>query len=210
MIAFDDTREMERRAAACYGDGLFDIGMGLGLLFIGFAMIVGLGALAFAYPALMFPVAKSAKRSVTAPRMHHLDFMPEPGEDSRRRRCTAVLVAALAVLLAIGVLALLTSSRMPGRISPGLRANALVIVGCMLAALFGAIAWMAAAGRLRGYAAVALLAFVCGYWFNLPVAWYLMIVGAFVVAYGAVVLSRFVRDYPRFHNRSDRVLQRSI
>jgi hypothetical protein len=210
MIAFDDAREMNRRAAACYGDGLFDIGMGLGLLCIGFAMIFGLGALAFVYPVLIFPVAKSAKRSVTAPRMHHLDFMPEPGEGSGRRRGRAALVAALVVLLAIGVLALLTSREIPTRISHGLRANALVITGCMLAALFGAIAWMASANRLRGYAAVALLVFVCGYWFNLQVSWYLMIVGAFVGAYGSVVLSRFVRDYPRFHNRSDRVLQRSV
>jgi hypothetical protein len=210
MIAFDDTREMERRAAACCEDGLFDIGMGLGLLFAGIAMIVGLGALAVIYPALMLPAARSAKRGVTAPRMHHLDFMPEPGGDSRRLRSRAVLLAALAVLLAIGVLALLMSRRMPPHVSHGLRANALVIFGCMLAALFAAVAWMTSARRLRGYAAVALLVFVCGYWFNLRVSWYLMIIGAFVGSYGAVVLSRFVRDYPRFHNRSDRVLQRSI
>jgi hypothetical protein len=210
MIAFDDAREMERRAAACYGDGLFDIGMGLGLLFVGFAMIFGLGALAVLYPALMLPVAKAAKRSVTAPRMHHLDFMPEPGEGSRRRRSRAVLFAALAVLLAIGVLALLMSQRIPARISHGLRANALVIFGCMLAALFGGVAWMASTRRLRGYAALALLVLVCGYWFDLKVSWYLMIVGAYVAAYGAVVCSRFVRDYPRFHNRSGRVLQRGI
>ncbi len=210
MIAFDDVREMERRAAACYEDGLFDIGMGLGLLFVGFAMIFDLGALAVIYPALIFPVAKSAKRGVTAPRMHHLDFMPEPGDDSRRIRSRVVLAAALAVLLAIGVLAFLMSQRMPAHISHGVRANALVIFGCMLAALFGSVAWMASASRLRGYAAVALLVFVCGYWFNLKVSWYLMVIGAFVGSYGAVVLSRFVRDYPRFHNRSDRVLQRSI
>jgi hypothetical protein len=210
MIAFDDAREMERRAAACYGDGLFDIGMGLGLLFIGFAMIFGLGALAVVYPALIFPVAKAAKRNVTAPRMHHLDFMPEPGEESRRRPGRAALFAALAVLLAIGVRAILMSQWIPARISHGLRANALVIFGCMLAALFGAVAWMSSAKRLRGYAAVALLVFVCGYWFNMEVPAYLMIVGAFVGAYGAVVLSRFVRDYPRFHNRSDRLYQRSI
>jgi hypothetical protein len=210
MMTFDDAREMERRASMYYGDGLLDIGIGIGLLFIGFAMIFGFGALAGIYPALIFPIAKSAKRSITAPRMHHLDFMPEPDAESRMRRSRAVVAITLAVLLAIGVLALLMSRMTPARISTGLRANALVIVGLLLAALFIALAWGASTKRLRGYAGVALLVLVCGYWFNLGAAWYLMIIGSVVGAHGAVVLSRFVRDYPRFHGRNGKVYQRSF
>lgn len=210
MIAFDDAREMKRRASTCYGDGLLDIGFGLGLFLIGFAMIFDLGALAVIYPALLFPIAKFTKRSITAPRMHHLDFMPDPGAESKIRRSRAVIIAALAVLLAIGVLALLMSRRIPTGISDGLRANALIIFGCMLAALFGVVAWIAEARRLRSYAGIAILVFVCGYWFGLKVSWYLMILGSFIGVCGGVVLSRFIRDYPRFYNRNGRVYQRSF
>ena len=210
MIAFDDTREMGRRASMYYGDGLLDIGIGIGLLFIGFAMIFGFGAFAGIYPALIFPIARSAKRGITAPRMHHLDFMPEPDAESRMRRSRAVVAATLAVLLAIGVLALLMSRLIPARIAGGLRANALVIVGLLLAALFIAVAWGSSTKRLRGYAGIATLVLVCGYWFDLSVAWYLMIIGAVVGTRGAVVLSRFVRDYPRFYGRNGKAYQRSF
>jgi hypothetical protein len=209
MIAFDDTREMQRRASMYYGDGLLEIGIGIGLLFIGFAMIFGFGALAGIYPILIFPIAKSAKRSITAPRMHHLDFMPEPDAESRMRRSRAVVAGTLAVLLAIGVLALLMSRMMPARVAVGLRSNALVIIGLMLAALFIAIAWGASTKRLRDYGGIAVLVLVCGYWFNLGAAWYLMIIGSVVGVRGAVVLSRFVRDYPRFYGRNGKVYQRS-
>ncbi len=210
MIAFDDTREMWRRASMYYGDGLLDIGIGIGLLFIGFAMIFGFGALAGIYPALIFPVARSAKRSITAPRMHHLDFMPEPDAESRMRRSRAVVAATVAVLLAIGVLALLMSRTIPARIAVGLRANGLVVVGLTIAALFAALAWGASTKRLLGDAGIAALVLVCGYWFGLSVAWYLMIIGAVVGTRGAFVLSRFLRDYPRFFARNGKAYQRSF
>jgi hypothetical protein len=209
MIAFDDAREMGRRASMYYGDGLLDIGIGIGLLFMGFAMVFGLGAIAAIYPALILPVARSAKRGITAPRMHHLDFMPEPDAESRMRRSRAVVAGTLAALLAIGVLALLMSRMMPERIAVGARAHGLVIVGLLLAALFGAIAWGASTKRLGGYAGFAVLVLVCGYWFNLGVAWYLMIVGSVVGARGAFVLSRFVRDYPRFYSGNGGLYLRS-
>jgi hypothetical protein len=38
MIQFDDMREMERRASVHCEDGLLDIGIGVGLLLLGFAM----------------------------------------------------------------------------------------------------------------------------------------------------------------------------
>jgi hypothetical protein len=210
MIAFDDAREMERRASMYYGDGILDIGIGIGLLFAGFAMILGFGALAGIYPVLIFPIAKSAKRSITVPRMHHLDFMPEPDVESRVRRSRAVVAVTLAALLALGVLALLMSPMMPARPAAGLRANALVIVGLLLAALFIAVAWGSSTKRLRDYGWIAILVLVCGYWFNLGAAWYLMIIGSVAGARGAIVLSRFVRDYPKFYSRNGKVYQRSF
>lgn len=209
MIQFDDTAEMERRATMYYGDGLLDIGIGIGLLVLGFGMIFGVGALAVVYTAILLSIVKSAKRSVTVPRMHHLDFAPNPGEESNPGRSRAVLVASLVVLLALGVLAFLMSRIIPARISEGLRANGIVIFGGVLAALFTLIAWGTATKRLCVYAAISMLALVCGYWFNLRVSWYLMILGAVLVTWGAAVLARFTRDYPRFHGPNGRAYQRT-
>jgi hypothetical protein len=209
MIQFDDAAEMERRAAMYYGDGLLDIGIGIGLLVLGFGMIFGVGAFALVYTAVLLSVVKSAKRSVTVPRMHHLDFAPDPGVESSPGRSKAVLVASLVVLLALGVLAFLMSRIAPARISALLRANGIVIFGGVLAGLFTLIAWGTATKRLCAYAAISMLTLVFGYWFNLKVSWYLMILGAVLVTWGAVVLSRFMRDYPRFHGPRSGVYQRT-
>jgi hypothetical protein len=209
MIQFDDAAEMERRASMYFGDGLLDIGIGIGLFVLGFGMVFGVGALAVVYMAVLFSIVRSAKRSITVPRMHHLDFIPEPGSESRQRRNKAVLVSSLVVLLAIGVLALFMSKMMPARISAGVRANGIVIFGGSLAGLFTLVGWGTATKRPWAYAAISMLALVLGYWFNLKVSWYLMLLGAVVVAWGAAVLARFVRDYPRFHHRDGGVYQRT-
>ena len=75
MIQFDDMREMERRASIYCGDGLLDIGLGVGLFLLGFAMIFGFGALAVIYLAAAFSIAKVGEtehhRSADAsPRLH--------------------------------------------------------------------------------------------------------------------------------------------
>jgi hypothetical protein len=209
MIAFDDTKEMERRASTYYGDGLLDIGIGIGLLILGFGMIFGFGALAVIYTAVIFSIVKSAKRGITIPRMHHLDFIPEPGAESRLRRSKAVVVASLVALLVLGVLALFMPRMVPARISAVLRANAIVIFGGILAALFILIGWGTATKRLRVYAAITILALVFAHWFDLSVSWYLMTLGAVTAACGAGVLARFIRNYPRFPHRNGKAYQRT-
>jgi len=209
MIAFDEAREMERRASFCYADGLLDIGIGLGLLFLGLTTLVGLGALAGVYLAVLVPIVRAAKRSVTVPRMHHLDFMPEPGAESRSRRLQAVLVASMAVLIALGVLALFMSRMIPAHISSWLRSNAIVIFGALLAALFILIGWGTSTRRARRYAFVTIIALVLGYWFDLNPVWYFVLIGAVVLSWGSVTLNHFVRDFPRMHERNGKVYQRT-
>ena len=209
MIQFDDMREMERRASMFYGDGLLDIGIGIGLVILGFGMLFGLSAIAVVYMAMIFTIVKLAKRSITIPRMHHLDFLPEPDMESRLRRSKPAVAASLIALLFLGVLALFMSRMIPERISAGLRSNAIVIFGVLLAAIFMLIAWGTAMRRLRVQGGIAILALVLGHWFGLGVSWYLMFLGAVTGAVGAVVLARFIRDYPRFRNRSGKALQRT-
>jgi len=209
MIQFDDTKEMERRASMHYGDGLLDIGIGIGLVILGFAMIFGFGAIAVVYMAMIVSLVKSAKRSITVPRMHHLDFIPEPDAESRFNRMRGVVTASMAVLLVLGVLALFMSRIIPARISAGLRANGIIVFGMTLTAFFVLIGWGTATKRVRAYAAIAMLILVFAYWFDLDVSWYLMIIGAVTGIWGTVVLARFVKDYPRFQSPNGKIYQRT-
>ena len=204
MIQFDDTKEMERRASVCYGDGLLDIGIGLGLLFLGFVMIFGLGILGAVFMVLLFPIVKSAKRSITIPRMHHLDFMSVPESESRLYRVKAVIAVSMIVLLSIGILAFLMSRMIPARISEGLRENAVVIFGVALTTLFLFIAWGTATKRLLAYAGITILALVCAYWFDLSPISYFMILGAIIASWGVAMLNHFVRAYPKMMEHNER------
>jgi hypothetical protein len=130
--------------------------------------------------------------------------------ESRLRRRRAVVLVSPVVLPALGVLALFVPGMVSAPTSAVLRANAIVVFGCMLAALFFLIGWGTATRRLCYYASIAVLAFIFGYWFGLSVAWYLMIIGAVTASWGAVILSRFVRDYPRLLNRNGRAYQRTF
>jgi hypothetical protein len=208
MIQFDDAREMERRSSLYYGDGLLDIGIGIGLIILGFGMLFGLGILASVYMAMLFSIVKSAKRSITVPRMHHLDFIPEPDVESKLRRGRAVVAISLGLLSALGVLSLCTSRLIPSPVSMVVRAHAIAIFGCPLAAIFMLAAWGTATRRLRAYAAIAVLALVFGYWFDLNVSWCILLLGAVTSVWGACALGRFMRDYPRFYNRNGRMYQR--
>lgn len=209
MIQFDDMREMERRASIHCGDGFLDIGLGVGLFLLGFAMIFGFAPLAVIYLAAAFSIVKAAKRSVTVPRMHHLDFMPDPDAESRAGRIRGVMRASVVVSIALGVCALLMSRIAPARISAALRSDGIVLFGMTLTGLFILVGWGTAVKRMRVYAAIAGSLFVFGYWFDLDVSWYLMIIGAVIGIWGAVVLVRFMRDYPKFHNRNGKVYQRT-
>ncbi len=208
MIVFDDAREMERRASMCYTDGLLDIVLGIGLLILGLGLIFGIGAIAVAYCAVIYSLMKMAKRIVTAPRMHHLDFMPDPDAESRLGRARGLASAAVAVLVGLGVVAFFMSRFIPARISAGLRGHAIVIFGVALAALFGLLAWGTATRRQRVYALIAVLMLVFAYWFDLGAGWYVTILGAVSVAWGASALSHFLKEYPRFYHRSGKVSER--
>ena len=201
MIQFDDRKEREQRASLCGADGLIDTGIGVGLLILGFATMVGLGGIAGVYLAMLIPIVNASKRIVTMPRMHHLDFHPDPEAGRRIGRVRAVASVSMGMLIALGVLALFTTRTMPIPISKWLRGNAIVVFGIALAGLFALLGWGMATRRFRTYAVVTAVALVFGHWFNMSAAWFFILLGMGVGGCGAVVLSRFIRDYPRMNVR---------
>jgi hypothetical protein len=71
---------------------------------------------------------------------------------------------------------------------------ALVGVGWLIALATGA-------KRVYAYAALAVIAFASGYWFNLEFPFYFVMLGAVILLSGVVVLLRFKRKYPVLKGR---------
>mgnify|MGYP001037337795 CR=1 FL=1 len=116
-------------------------------------------------------------------------------------RVRAVASVSMGMLIALGVLALFTTRTLPIPISKWLRVNAIVVFGIALAGLFALLGWGMATRRFRTYAVVTAAALVFGHWFNMSAAWFFILLGMGVGGCGAVVLSRFIRDYPRMNVR---------
>jgi small-conductance mechanosensitive channel len=156
---------------------------------------------------MLFPIVNALKRIVTVPRMHHLDFLPDPEARVRVRRVRIVVSAAMGLLIALGALAFFTSRMISVPVSAWLRENAIVVFGLLLAALFVLLGWGTATGRLRAYAIITTAALVVGHWFDMRPAWFFIVLGAVIAAWGSTVLTRFVRVYPRLNG--NRVRERS-
>ena len=199
MIQFDDRREREQRASLCFEDGLLDVGIGVGLLILGFFTMLGLGVVAGAYLVMLFPIVNALKRIVTMPRMHHLDFLPDTEARDRARRVRAVVSIAMGMLIALGALAFFTSRMIPAPVSTWLREHAFVVFGLLLAALFVLLGWGTATGRLRAYAIITMVFLVVGHWFDIRSALFFVVLGVVIAAWGAAVLVRFVHGYPRLN-----------
>ncbi len=209
MIRFDDRKEREQRASLCFADGLLDIGIGVGLLALGFLAMLGLGAIAGIYLATLFPIVNLLKRGVTMPRMHHLDFLPDPETERRVLRVRAVVSIAMGMLIALGVLAFFTSRMIPAPVSTWLRENAIVVFGLLLAALFVLLGWGTTTRRFRIYAIITAAALVVGYWFNVGQSWFFVVLGAVITGSGGSVLARFVHEYPRINGNGARAHAKS-
>jgi len=190
-------REIERRASLFYGDGLLDIGIGLGVLILGAIMILGLGVFGGVYVALLVPVMRSMRRRVTYPRMYHIDFMPDPYAGSKGHRVTMVVAVAAALILSLGLLVFVKAGVMPVRMAVWLRANTIIAFSLVLASILLIIAWGTGVRRLLSYAALTFVALVCGYWFDAAPAYYFMGLGLVILFCGSMVLARFVRKYPK-------------
>lgn len=188
-------RELERRAALFHGDGLLDIGIGIGILALGVIMVFGLGPAAGISVIALVPVVRSLRRRITFPRMYHIDFIPDPYTGSHAHRIG--MFAVVAGILVVGLLVFLRAGIVPAPLATWLRANTIVALSLLLGCLLLAVAWGTGVRRLFAYALITFLALVCGYWFDVAPPYYFMALGLFILFCGSTVLARFVRKYPK-------------
>jgi hypothetical protein len=188
-------KEIERKANLYHGDGLLDIAIGLGILSFAIAMILDQTAFTGVWVVLWLPIMMSAKKSLTVPRMRHTDFRPAPNAQWKVKLVIVTVAGVVALLFTLGLVVFTRNETIPA-LTAWIREYGLVVVGVLLAGLLSLMAWATGAKRVYAYAALAVIAFASGQWFNLEFPLYLTVLGTIILLSGMVVLVQFMRKYP--------------
>jgi hypothetical protein len=187
-------KEIERKANLYHGDGLLDITIGLAILLFGIAEIFDQTSLAGVWVVLWLPMMMSAKKSITVPRMRYIDFTPKAQWKVKLVIVTVVL--AVAVLFTLGLVVFTKNDTLPSWLTAWLREYSRMVWPAALVGVGWLIALATGVKRLYAYAALAVIAFAGGYWFNLNFPLLFTMLGVVIVLSGMVVLVRFLRKYP--------------
>lgn len=191
--------EPEERAYMRYHqDGLADLLVGLGILLFGLNMLLDWDVpLAAVWVVLWVPIWMSAKKSITARRMHDAEVSMERYDGIRK--AIAFVAAVLLLPLVAGLVVLWAHSRgtLPPWFLAGLREYLMIVLGLFGALVVAVAAWLSGLNRLHAYALVTAVALVGGYLLDAPIALAVTVVGAIVMLWGLGLLVRFVRKYPK-------------
>ena len=190
-------KELERKAKLYHGDGLIDIAIGLAILLAGIATIFDWTAFGGFYVVLLLPALRSAKKSITVPRMRYTDFRPAPNAERKVKLIIVTVVLAVAVLFTLGLVVFTKNEALPPWLTAWLREYSRMVWPAALVGVGWLIALATGVKRLYAYAALAVIAFASGYWFNLNFPLVFTVLGAVIVLSGIVVLLRFKRKYPK-------------
>ncbi len=173
-----------------WDDGLLDLLCGVGLVGVGIGFGTGMFIFLVIMPAMLTVLWRPLRTWVVEPRSGYVRF-----SQSRQRRTTRELrltaaLGAVAFVLAVAFFFMLRSrgaTPFAVHLVPGLPA-ALVAVGFCLAG------WLTGARRFQWYAAALAVAALATIVVNGDPGPPLAAVGLIVVATGAVLLSRFLKD----------------
>jgi len=187
-----DIKKLERKAFVSYHqDGLWDLFVGALLVAWGLTLgthLTGMGGIWF---VILFPALLAAKRRITYSRLGYAQF-------SRERRDRRKMVALLSVTALLGLLVafLWTSRSFPG-LRDGLHRYIEIFFGGLIAAVLIFKAVISGIRRLYLYAAVVLISFAAAQWYPVRIQYSFIVSGAVILLAGVVVLTRFLRAYPR-------------
>ena len=187
-------KEIERKANLYHGDGLIDIAIGFVILLAGIAEIFDWTAFGGIWVVLWLPIMISAKKSITVPRMRYIDFTPKA--QWKVKVVVVTVVLAVAVLFTLGLVVFTKNEALPPLLTAWLREYSRMVWPAALVCVGWLIALATGVKRLYAYAALAVIAFAGGYWFNLNFPLLFTVLGAVILLAGMVVLVQFLRKYP--------------
>ncbi len=189
-----DLQQLERRTYLAYHqDGLADIAAGLILLMFGLGMALGeamLTILAWMPFLLLWPF----KRMLTYPRIGYVKYLPE-----RRRKIQwglVVMSVAGVFSLLLGVVAALAYSGQITGLQAWFRANALVVLGAILASGFILIAALFSIKRFFAYAPLVFAPWLLGRILNIDPGFLVVAAGGLILLAGLILLIRFMSRHP--------------
>lgn len=193
------SKEREQPAYMRYHqDGLLDLLVGLGVLLAGLTMLVDSDfPLAALWVVVWVPMWMSAKKWITARRLPDVEVPKEHLAGMMRAGVFIVLMLVLAVLAGMVVLWGRSTGSVPAGFLEGLREYLMVVLGVTGAFVMGVAAWLSGLGRLYAYAMLTAVAFVGGYLLHAPIGLAVTVVASIIMLWGAGMLVRFVRKYPK-------------
>ncbi len=175
---------------AYWQDGILDLIAGAGAVLIGVGWVLGYVLSVVLVPALVLTAWPILRRRITDPRLGRVRF-------SARRRFTMLhgMIAVVSLGILLGGLTVThvyrgtVTSQLVRWLAPGIPALILAALSLSAAAALGLLRFVGYAG---GFVAAALLAAVL----DADPGWAILLGGAVVCASGAVMLSRFLREFP--------------
>jgi hypothetical protein len=152
-------------------------------------------------PIFFVPSWRSVKRSITAPRMHHINFTPAP---NARRNLMAITLAGVLTLALVMVLGLVVFwGQSTGNAPPWflaavawLREGATLVFGLFGATLLGVSALIFGLNRFYAYALLMVIISSAGFLLGAPLWVTVVVVGAMMSLSGTILLIRFLYTYP--------------
>lgn len=199
MIRFDERREREQRAEFCFEDSLLELSLGVGFMLLGIGDLIGLDFLAGIYFVALFPILRHLKRIITVPRMHHLDFLPDPEAQPNMKRKKLVLSICRWHSIILGSAVLLCSQTVRILLCYRFRFEVQSACAVSIVAIF-LLLWAGSALRhLRTFSIAAAALLIVFHWFDIGLAWYFASLGAAIVSSAVVKLQGFVHNYPRMN-----------
>ena len=198
MVQNVGSRDREHQAYMSYHeDGLLDLMIGLAVLLAGVYVTVNLDIpLGAAWVVLWLPIWLSAKKSITARRAPNIEISEE--RYAGMMKAATFVVITLVMLVFAGSLLLLgqSSGLVPSWVMTGLREYLTVVLGLIGALVLAIAAWLSKLNRLYAYGLLTAVAFVGTRLLQAPAGLAVAVVGAVVMLWGLVMLSRFMSSHP--------------
>lgn len=182
----------------CAHDGLWDILIGLSVLFAGLYMLLDISSAFIAiWVVLWLPAWRSAKKSITEPRMQYLQVSKEQHAGLIRAGVLSAGALLVVVVAVVAVLLAQATGRIPAWFLAWLEEYLIVVLGLLGSLVLVVAGWLSGVHRLYAYAVLTLIVLGVGYLLNTPAALAAALLGAIITLWGAVMLLRFVRRYPK-------------
>ncbi len=199
MTEYTDLKALERKAYTSYHqDGIFDIFLGLAILTFGIMLhpiLIENAFLMWGGISVIWVVNYAVvKRAVTVPRIGYVEF-------KKSRRIRIIFLVTCLVFLNLGIFTAtaftISTPALHTFISIFLNQYGLFLVAIVVGGLFALFGWVIQINRLIIYGLIAFFAFILTQVF----VWYLslpiIVLGLVIAVTGFVLLSRFLRKYPK-------------